>query len=153
MIPFILAILTFGALIFGTISYIKTKDFIAFIMCTVIAWLPLCLLYLLISVILSDFIDRPYEKIEQMEIISIRDQNDLNGSFILGCGSLSMNNKYVAYIKTPDGGIKQWKCDVNSATIYYTDEDPKVEKYKQIDSWLIAPKKERWKIYIPKGSI
>lgn len=94
------------------------------------------------------------------KIEALQDNNSVSGSFFLGSGNIKGDMKYVFYYE--DNGyykLKQIRC--NNASIKYSDETPKVEKYD------IVPVKDafinnfsiyictvsKYIIYVPNGSI
>lgn len=77
-------------------------------------------------------------------------------------GSISEKGTYKFYYKTPDGGYKSMSVPVESTTIYYTNEHPKIEIVTQYTRyWKCNCGQENYeqkvdnlyKIYVPEGTI
>lgn len=115
----------------------------------------------------------PYEDtvIESYEIVSLKDNDNTNGTFVLGTGSVYDTTYYVYNYKTEDGGIKRDKINTNDATVYETKDSPHIDvigkklKESAKDSVMyhlfnvgfledyITSTPNDCKIYIPEGSI
>lgn len=77
-------------------------------------------------------------------------------------GSISEKGTYKFYYKTPDGGYRSMTVPVESTTIYYTNEHPKIEIVTQYTRyWKCNCGQENYeqkvdnlyKIYVPEGTI
>lgn len=78
-------------------------------------------------------------------------------------GSISEKETHKFYYKTPDGGYKNMSVPVESTTIYYTNEHPKIEIVTQYTRyWKCNVCGEEnyeqkvdnlYKIYVPEGTI
>lgn len=115
----------------------------------------------------------PYEDtvLETYEIISLKDNDNTTGTFVLGTGSVYDTTYYVYNYKTEDGGIKRDKINTNDATVYETKDSPHIDvigkklKESAKDSIMyhlfnvgfledsITSTPNDCKIYIPEGSI
>lgn len=71
----------------------------------------------------------PYEDtvLESYEIVSLNDNDNTNGTFVLGTGSVYDTTYYVYNYKTEDGGIKRDKINTNDATVYETKDSPHID--------------------------
>jgi len=64
----------------------------------------------------------------ETEIVSIRSQNSVGGSFLIGCGSIGTEQYYVYMKKLEDGSYKQNKLPVERCRIYENSNlEPRVE--------------------------
>lgn len=78
-------------------------------------------------------------------------------------GSISEKETYKFYYKTPNGGYKNMSVPVESTTIYYTNEHPKIEivtQYTRYWKCNICGRENYehqvdnlYKIYVPEGTI
>lgn len=97
-------------------------------------------------------------QVEDVEIYSLRTSNDLNGTFVLGTGTVSTTTKYYVVIKT-DIGYKIKDINASEAYILYTKDQPHLEIYSHKDyktskaRWFTTGATTYYKIYIPEGSI
>lgn len=103
---------------------------------------------------------------EKVELVTLVDSSELQGSFFLASGSLGAEQHYKFYYKTSDGGKKFGKVNAESVTVYeedrknaYMAKSGEENRYSQrVYLWLI-PKflsgGNSWKytIHIPKGTI
>jgi len=98
---------------------------------------------------------------ETYNLECIQDNNNVNGGFFLGCGTINGEMKYTFYYKKDDY-FKLLQLSYNKVKVKYSEETPKVEYYYTIESkdafinnfaldWYIGGKE--YIIYIPKGSI
>lgn len=90
---------------------------------------------------------------------AFQDNNSINGSFFLGSGNISGNMKYVYYYQSEDG-YRMNQLSYNNVLIKYTNDQPKIEFYKnqQTDDFINKfsinlELNKKTIIYIPKGSI
>lgn len=108
------------------------------------------------------------ENIFHHDIVSIKNDSNLSGSFFIGSGSINQTEYYVYFIRMEDGGFKRDMVQSNKAVIYeIIDENqtPKIE-------WTIKTSKVHWlvqfgydqfdierrieghyRIFVPKGTI
>lgn len=66
--------------------------------------------------------------ISEMPIYSVVDSQSFNGSFILGCGSISSSLKYY-YIIKDEYGSKVSSTDMGNTHIINTNNQPNIKKY------------------------
>lgn len=86
-------------------------------------------------------------------IASLNDSNMVNGKFYLRRGYIE-ENLYYQYMVKLNGGFVANKVKSNNATLYYSDDNFRVEWYEKERHWLWFQQKETYnKIYIPDGSI
>lgn len=97
-----------------------------------------------------NYSDKPYST---EYIASLNDSNMVNGRFYLRRGYIE-ENLYYQYMVKPNGGFVANKVKSNNATLYYSDDNFRVEWYEKERHWLWFQQKETYnKIYIPNGSI
>lgn len=95
--------------------------------------------------------DKPYA-VEK--IISLNDNNMTNGRFYMRRGYIESNLYYQYIVDLGNGGYKANKVRSDNATLYFTDDDYRVEWYTKTKKWLYFERGETiHKIYIPEGSI
>ena len=86
-------------------------------------------------------------------ITSLNDSNMVNGRFYLRRGYIE-ENLYYQYMVKLNGGFVANKVKSNNATLYYSNDNFRVEWYEKERHWLWFQQKETYnKIYIPNGSI
>jgi hypothetical protein len=86
-------------------------------------------------------------------IASLNDSNMVNGRFYLRRGYIE-ENLYYQYMVKLNGGFVANKVKSNNATLYYSDDNFRVEWYEKERHWLWFQQKETYnKIYIPNGSM
>jgi hypothetical protein len=129
------------------------------------------LLVLLCSIFLMGcsriYVDQTYDLVQ----IGLGSNSSINGTFFLGCGSVSGGTEthYYFYTKNDKGAISLRRIYYSRVTIYYTKDNPKAifhftttteHEYKGMEkedanelmsnygSWHYT-----WDIYIPEGSI
>lgn len=93
---------------------------------------------------------------------ALQDNNSVSGSFFLGSGYINGEMKYVFYYET-DGGYKIKQLSYDNALIKYTNETPKVETYREVQTDAFINKFSVYMggcgcnnkniIYVPKGTI
>ncbi len=94
--------------------------------------------------------DKPYST---EYIASLNDNNMVNGRFYLRRGYIE-EDLYYQYMVKLNGGFVANKVKSNNATLYYSDDNFRVEWYEKERHWLWFQQKETYnKIYIPNGSI
>ena len=97
-----------------------------------------------------NYSDKPYST---EYIASLNDSNMVNGRFYLRRGYIE-ENLYYQYMVKLNGGFVANKVKSNNATLYYSDDNFRVERYEKERHWLWFQQKETYnKIYIPNGSI
>lgn len=100
-------------------------------------------------------------KVDTYNIVSLKDNNNVSGNFLLGSGSINGEMKYTFYYED-NGFYKMKQIDVNNTSIKYSN-DIKVERYREeatesfinyfaIDD-LYSESNMDYIIYIPEGSI
>lgn len=100
-------------------------------------------------------------KIDTYNIVSLKDNNNVSGDFLLGSGSINGEMKYTFYYEE-NGFYKMTQIDVNNTSIKYSN-DIKVERCKEeatesfINYFAIDNLENEcnmsYIIYIPEGSI
>ena len=94
--------------------------------------------------------DKPYST---EYIASLNDSNMVRGRFYLRRGYIE-ENLYYQYMVKLNGGFVTNKVKSNNATLYYSNDNFRVEWYEKERHWLWFQRKETYnKIYIPDGSI
>ena len=76
-------------------------------------------------------------------IIALKDNNQTEGHFFLGCGSINNSNYYCYYTKTNDGDIEYNQISINdNVKLRYcsNEEQPKVEIYNQVAQTILIKK-------------
>lgn len=97
-----------------------------------------------------NYSDKPYST---EYIASLNDSNMVNGRFYLRRGYIE-ENLYYQYMVKLNGGFVANKVKSNNVTLYYSDDNFRVEWYEKERHWLWFQQKETYnKIYIPNGSI
>ena len=97
-------------------------------------------------------------QMEDVKIYSLRTSNDLNGTFVLGTGTVKTTTKYYVVIKT-NIGYQIKDIDASVAYILYTKDQPHLETYSHKDyktskaRWFTTGATTYYKIYVPEGSI
>jgi hypothetical protein len=101
------------------------------------------------------------KKTTQLECV--KDNSGISGDFFLGCGSIKGTMVYTFYEKLDSIEFRLRAIDCSDAKIVYSNESSKLEEYamKRADTkhnrYTFAdptiPSNERYKIYVPKGSI
>lgn len=98
-------------------------------------------------------------KTSSNKIECLQDNNNVSGSFFVGCGSVNNSMKYTYYYDCGDSTFVMAQLDVENVKIKYTNERPYVEKfeYKKTDKWInsfsFELRRPKYIIHIPKGSI
>lgn len=100
-------------------------------------------------------------KVDTYNIVSLKDNNNVSGNFLLGSGSINGEMKYTFYYEE-NGFYKMKQIDVNNTSIKYSN-DIKVERYREeatesfINYFAIDDLENEsnmsYIIYIPEGSI
>lgn len=98
-----------------------------------------------------DLPDSPYRT---EYIVAMGDNNQVNGEFYARRGYIEENLYYQYMKKVSDGGYKAGKCKADATTLYYADDNFRVERFKKTKKWLWLECEAYYnKIYIPEGSI
>lgn len=99
-----------------------------------------------------------FTKIEEKQIIALSDSYGANGSFFLGSGRLENSMKYI-YVTKNNEEMNMQTVDVDEVSLIYSN-DKKAEKYQtqlseKMEFWFGSElaREEKYKIYIPEGSI
>ena len=95
--------------------------------------------------------DEPYA-VES--IISLNDNNMTNGRYYMRRGYIESDLYYQYIVDLGNGGYKANKVRSDNATLYFTDNDYRVEWHTKTKKWLYFTQEDTiHKIYIPEGSI
>ena len=106
-----------------------------------------------IKCVKSDWIvsDSPYA-VEK--IVSLNDNNSINGNFYMRRGYVEEKLYYQYIVELDNGGFVTNKVDSANTTLFYSENNYRVEWYKKKQKWLYWESEEIYnKIYIPEGSI
>lgn len=88
------------------------------------------------------------------KIVSLNDSNQINGKFYMKCGYIEEDLYYQYMVKLNNGGFVANKVKSENATLYYDDNNYRVEWYTRTKKWFYFKREEtQIKIYIPEGSI
>lgn len=88
------------------------------------------------------------------KIVALDDNNLVSGAFYLRSGHFKEGLYYQYMVKLNNGGYVANKVSSDDTTIFYDDENPRVEWYKKERTWWLFKEEDTFnKIYIPKGSI
>lgn len=151
----ILAIITFGV---GMIAaYFKDDDFLS--LCLLLIWGVL----MMAIVSLPSYIDfeRTEVKVEDTEIVALKDNTNAEGSFFLGTGSVS-GVDYYYYMEDGIKGLSVSKVPVESSHIKEVEDgEHKLETYKlemksAFAEWFydaITEDRHEYIFHVPEGSI
>ena len=98
---------------------------------------------------------------ETMKLVAVRDSSSINGSFIMGGGSIYSGWKYVFYVANKDGSIEMESAGVDSAKIFEDGEkNPHVDIMRDdsadvSNGWVLLPHSygDQYVFHIPPGSI
>lgn len=80
-------------------------------------------------------------------IVNFKDNRDLQGGFFIGCGEVNTEQYYYYYYKTDKGSYKASKIKADEKAT----ENPLT--FEPLLSLRISGTGEKYKIYIPEGSI
>ena len=90
------------------------------------------------------------------EIVNLADNNEVQGC-VRGRyvrGYIGEETMYHYYYERSDGGMDLQKVNAKNAIIYYTDDEPHVDWYRQERTyWWYTKYQYSCKIYIPEGSM
>lgn len=88
------------------------------------------------------------------KIMSLNDNNLTNGRFYMRRGYIEENLYYQYIVELNNGGFVENKVNSANATLFYTEDNYRVEWYTKTKSWLYWEMEKIYnKIYIPEGSI
>jgi hypothetical protein len=117
------------------------------------------MLLLCSSIICAPLVETEHVKVKTTEIVALKDNNELSGSFFLGSGCVDENTRYY-YMENTERGKRM--RDISAENAYLNEsnsETPRIETYQsewKNKAWnLIAFPSEGgyYKIYIPENSI
>lgn len=95
----------------------------------------------------------PDDPFKTVRIVALNDNNMTNSRFYVRRGYVS-EDLYYQYMKRSGSGFKAGKVKADKTTLYYADDDYRVECYEKTKKWLWFEASEYfYKIYIPEGSI
>lgn len=101
-------------------------------------------------------------------VVTFKDNRDLQGGFFIGCGEVNTEQYYYYYYKTDKGSYKASKITADDCEIIYTKDTPHIDTivksadekatenpltFEPLLSLRISGTGEKYKIYIPEGSI
>lgn len=87
------------------------------------------------------------------KIVCLNDSNQVNGRFYARRGYIGEKLYYQYMVKLGEG-YKANKVGANNTTLYYDDDNFRVQWHEKERHWLYFSEAEKYqKIYIPKGSI
>ena len=88
------------------------------------------------------------------KIMSLNDNNLTNGRFYMRRGYIEENLYYQYMVELNNGGFVVNKVNSANATLFYAEDNYRVEWYTKTKSWLYWEIEKTYnKIYIPEGSI
>ena len=88
------------------------------------------------------------------KIMSLNDNNLTNGRFYMRRGYIEENLYYQYMVELNNGGFVANKVNSANATLFYAEDNYRVEWYIKTKSWLYWKEERVYnKIYIPEGSI
>lgn len=95
--------------------------------------------------------DQPYAT---EQIVSLNDNNMVHGRIYVRRGYINEDLYYQYMVKLNNGGFKANKVRSSGTTLYYDNDNCRVEWYKMHKKYLyLSEEKTCWKIYVPEGSI
>ena len=87
------------------------------------------------------------------EIVALNDSNKIGGMFYCRRGYIE-EKLYYQYMRRSGSGFKTGKVKADDTTLYYADDDYRVEFYmKTKEWWIFHDEAYCYEIYIPEGSI
>ena len=89
-------------------------------------------------------------------IASLTTNNQVTGSFVLGCGTINNEEKYVMMRKVGNNSYQRYKLSTKDVTIIEDDNiiPGVVQVVTNYNSWVVWSKQVvKYKIYVPKGTI
>lgn len=98
-----------------------------------------------------EYEEQPYS-VEKITAIS--DNNMMNGRFYLRSGYIESDLYYQYIVKSGNGGFRTSKVKSNEATIFYDEDNFRVEWYSRSKHWWYFEETDTYcEIYIPEGSL
>lgn len=97
----------------------------------------------------------PCELQYKQDLIAMKDNTVISGSFFLGSGNINSKMNYVYAIET-DKGIMTKTLEQKTNTVYiqYTDSQPYMEYYSGTsDGWRMPETSSYYIFYLPEGTI
>lgn len=116
------------------------------------------LVWLLSSGIVSACAEIKYDKVSDTQIIALKDNQNLSGSFYIMGGYVD-EELYYYYATETEFGYKTEKISSDNTYIKYTNEKPHIEEYNgdfANDIWYMVASplvNSRYIIYCPEGTI
>lgn len=154
VILIVLGFFTFGGALIGFICFrdLSNTAFYSF-MGIAIGLIPSWIIGTLISTLI--FGTAPQQLTYTYDLIAMRDDTSIHGSFFLGTGRIDSEMCYVYLIDTEKGmTTKTLKQKDNEVYIKYTDGQPYMEYYgSNHDLWRIPEGDSYYIFYLPEGSI
>jgi hypothetical protein len=109
------------------------------------------------------FIDSGYKTKEvnktELELVQIKLDKTVSGSFFLGCGGVGSHAEYYAYTKNSADEIQLDSYSIYRSKIVYTEDAPKIQIYdlKPVTVWskffFISSSEGHYRFFIPEDSI
>ncbi len=172
IITFILATASLFAYLFAKSFINPNRSFakLAITLTSLISFLLIivCISTIILSVKYTNEIKLSDEVKSSQNIVNIKDNRDTEGGFFIGCGEINAKQYYYYYYKTDSDSYKVNKINVDDCEIIYTKGTPHIDTIvKTADkkatenlltltpnlSLRISTAGEKYKIYIPEGSI
>ena len=172
IITFILTVASFFAFLFAKSFINPNRSFtkLAITLTSLISFLLIivCISTIILSVKYTNEIKLSDEVKSSQNIVNIKDNRDTEGGFFIGCGEINAKQYYYYYYKTDSDSYKVNKINVDDCEIIYTKGTPHIDTIvktadeKSTENWLtltpnlslrISTAGEKYKIYIPEGSI
>lgn len=101
------------------------EKFVAGLFATIVGFFTL-VITMLIAIVIISTISATLPNIEYKEYVNIvflNNQQNIEGSFLLGSGTIKEVEYYFYFIKREDSGYKRDKIEVSKVIIYETDEE------------------------------
>lgn len=142
------------------IERISFSDIGEYFICALVA-LTMSLLALMFIIAASSCINDDnllFEKQYDKEIVALKDNGNAGGRFFLGSGYID-NDMMFYYVTNEHGAYKINKIKAGEATIIYSEDSPRIEKYsaeKFVHWWyyiFAIPVSYYTQIYVPEGTI
>ena len=169
IITFILTVASFFAFLFAK-SFINPNRSFTKLAITLTALLIniVCVVTIISSFKYTNEIKLSDEVKNSQNIVNIKDNRDTEGGLFIGCGEVNTEQYYYYYYKTDKGSYKASKIKADDCEIIYTKGTPHIDTIvKTADekatenlltlmpnlSLRISTAGEKYKIYIPEGSI
>ena len=121
---------------------------------------------LIAGLIVESIIPKQWVEVETIELISLRDSENISGRHFLGTGSIGTKQYYFFY-KKAGKGYQPGKIEVDDNIIIFEENrtNGEIKKYKEkfIDSpryrswrlisFMTMPRNEKYEFFIPEGSL